>query len=110
MLSASLSARVHDAGVTFRYEVSNDADDPVMLTFRSGQTVEVTVRDDEVTVWSSAEGQMFTQGIREVTIDPGETVTSTLTWSDPRPGEFEATAELAAEPRVAARTSIRVPD
>lgn len=110
MLSSSLSARVHDDGVTFRFEVSNEGDDPVELRFRSGQTAEVTVRSEEREVWSSAEGQMFTQAIREVTLDPTESVTSTVTWSDPPPGSFEATAELAAEPSVTARTAVRVPE
>lgn len=110
MLSGSLSAHVGDARVTFRYEVSNDGDDAVPITFRSGQTAEVTVMSDEEQVWSSSEGQMFTQAIREVTLDPGESVTSTTVWSDPPPGSFEARAELAAEPRITARTSLDVPD
>lgn len=110
MLSAVLSARVDDTRVTFRYEVSNAGDDPVSLRFRSGQTAEITVRSDEGQVWSSSEDQMFTQAIREVTLEPGESTMSTAVWSDPPAGSFEARAVLTAEPRISARTSLHVPD
>lgn len=107
-LEPSLTATVTDGSVTFAFRVENTGDDPVDLRFNSGQTADVVVyetdsKDSEV--WRWAEGQMFTQMIRDTTLVPGDEIREEYTWSSPEPGEYVAEATLAADRDVAAKTT-----
>ncbi len=87
--------------VQFSYVVRNQAEEPVDLTFTSGQTADVVVQADDEEVWRWSEGQMFTQTIETRTLDPGASITTELTWEDPVPGSYTAEATLAARERTA---------
>lgn len=98
-LRASLDVRATADRVVFRFAVENAGTDPVTLRYRSGQTAAVTVTDDAgETAWDSADDRMFTQALREETLGPGEEATAEVAWDDPAPGDYEATAALAATP------------
>ncbi|WP_436923361.1 BsuPI-related putative proteinase inhibitor [Halosimplex amylolyticum] len=88
-----------DAGeddVVVRLTVTNDGDDPLELTFGSGQTAEFVVRTDGETVWRWSDGRLFTQQVRRETIAPGEKLVAEGRWSDPQPGQFTVEATLTA--------------
>jgi archaellum component FlaG (FlaF/FlaG flagellin family) len=107
-LEPSLTATVTDGSVTFAFRVKNTGDDPVDLRFNSGQTADVVVYDSDREVWRWAEGQMFTQMIRDTTVVPGDEIHEEYTWSSPEPGEYVAEATLAADTDVTAKTSFTV--
>lgn len=106
-LESTLSVTVYDA-VTFSYEVTNAGSEPVELTFRSGKQADVVVLDGEQEVWRWSDGRMFTQAIREYTMEPGETITQEFTWDEPEPGEYEARAMLATETAAEATTTFNI--
>lgn len=98
-LNAALDVRPADDSVTFRLTVTNGGTDPVELTFNSGQTAEFVVAADETVVWRWSEGQLFTQQRRTLTLDPGESLSTEGTWSDPQTGEYAVEASLVAAER-----------
>lgn len=78
--------------------LSNEGDEPVALRFPTGQSAEFVVSDatgEEVWRWS--EGRMFTQALREETLDPDDRASYEATWDAPEPDEYLARAILAAE-------------
>ena len=95
-LNASLDVQATDGAVTVRLTVTNEGDDPVELTFSSGQTAEFVAASDDDVAWRWSEGQLFTQQIRTLTLDPGESLSAEGAWSDPRPGEYTVEASLVA--------------
>lgn len=129
-LTADLDADVDDSAVTFAFAVSNEGTDPVGFQFPTAQSVEVVVterggdtaeasgggdasaeRDGEQPddpAWRYSEGRAFAQVVTEVILEPGETLTRTVTWSDPSPGEYVATAQLAADADVRAEATFAV--
>ena len=108
-LTATLDATETDEGVEFTFEVRNDGDDPVELTFRSGQTSDVAVFDDGEEVWRWSDGMMFTQMIRQTSMGPGEKEVDRKVWESPAPGDYEAVATLEAnDVDVEARTTFSV--
>jgi archaellum component FlaG (FlaF/FlaG flagellin family) len=107
-LEPSLTATVTDGSVTFAFRVKNTGDDPVDLRFNSGQTADVVVYDSDREVWRWAEGQMFTQMIRDTTVVPGDEIGEEFTWTNPEPGEYVAEATLAADTDATAKTSFTV--
>lgn len=100
MLDATLSAAptADDDAVDLALTVTNAGDDPVTLSFRTGQRVDFTARavDDDKQVWRYGEGRMFTQALGSETLDPGASTTYTATWSNPPAGSYEVGGELAA--------------
>lgn len=110
-LEPSLTATGTDGSVTFTFRVENTGDDPVDVRFNSGQTADVVVyetdsKDSEV--WRWAEGQMFTQMIRDTVLAAGEEIHEEYTWNSPEHGDYVAEATLAADRDVAAETTISV--
>lgn len=95
-LNASLDVHSADDAVTVRLTVTNDGADPVELTFTSGQTAEFVVTADDTAVWRWSEGQLFTQQIRTLTLDPGESLSAEGTWREPQAGEYTVEASLVA--------------
>ncbi len=91
-----------DAGpdeVEFRLVVRNESDDPVELTFGSGQTAEFVVSDDSETVWRWSDDRLFTQRVRRETLAPGESVVGEGAWTDPPSGTYTVEATLTATDR-----------
>lgn len=109
-LEATLDATVEAGTVTFVFRVENTGDSPVGLTFSSGQTADVSVSEQgrEETVWRWSADRMFTQAIRQRTLDPGEEIREELRWRDPSAGEYVARGGLAANRSVEAETVFSV--
>lgn len=86
--------------VTWRLAVTNRSDEPVVLTFPTGQQGEVVLRDgsgEEVLRWS--EGMMFTQAVSEIPLAPESSVTFDLPGDlDVEPGTYELEASVPSDP------------
>jgi hypothetical protein len=96
-LDCSLSIDVRDDRVRFTYEVTNPDDEPIDLQFSDGQETDLAVETPDGTeVWRWSAGRMFAQMLQQKGIAPGETATYEFEWENPEPGEYEATATLAA--------------
>ena len=107
-LEASLDATV-DEDAEFVFHVVNTGTDPVELTFRSGQTADLTVYDaDGETVWQWSEGRMFTQAIERATLDPGEAFEQQFLWNEPPDGTYTAVATLEADMDAEAQTTVSI--
>lgn len=70
-------------GVSFVVTATNQTDAPLTLTFRTGQSCDVTVTAADGTfIWRWAAGRMFTQAIREVFLEPGHAREVRLDWRE----------------------------
>lgn len=98
-LMSDLSAIADNGSISFVFRVTNEADDPVHMQFRSGQRFDVTVTPEEggAKVWRASEGRHYTMAIGRLTLKRGESISFDEHWSDPQPGTYQATATLAAE-------------
>lgn len=109
MLDVTLSAIPTADGdaVDLALTVTNAGDDPVTLSFRTGQRVDFVARaaGGGKQVWRYGEGRMFTQVLGSETLDPGESTTYTATWSNPPAGSYEIEGELAASEDDASATA-----
>ena len=94
-LDGDLAVSTNEA-VAFGFTLSNAADEPVELRFRTGQAAEFVVVEDGTEVWRWSAGRMFTQALWSERLGPGESATYEATWHDPEPGAYEAVATLAA--------------
>jgi len=109
-LRSSVTASVEDDRIAFEYEVANDGDSPVELTFRSGLSADFAVLADGEEVWRASDGRMFTQALRTETLDPGESRVFPGAWEEPEPGAYAVVAELnATETGARARAEFSVP-
>ena len=80
------------------FDLTNATDTDIMLTFTSGQKMELTLSNGSGEVYRWSEGMMFTQAIEEVTLPSGVTLPFVLT-SEPidlPPGDYTATAWVRA--------------
>ena len=107
-LEATLNVTV-DEDVVFVFHVVNTGPEPVDLTFRSGQSADVSVyaEDDEL-VWRWSSDKMFTQAIETETLEPEQTLERVYTWENPPSGDYTAVAALEADVEVDARTEVSV--
>ncbi len=96
VLAGSLDVVARSDEVEFTFDVRNDGDGPVDVTFPNACTVDVAVFDGDEEVWRWSEGRMFAQMIQQETFDPGDGVTETLVWEAPSAGDYEAVATLEA--------------
>ena len=102
-LEATLDVTVGDGDVVFDVRVVNDGDAPVELTFSTGQTADVIVYEggsidpEREPVWRWSDGRMFTQAIREGTLQPGEEIREQFRWENPPAGEYVARGTLSAD-------------
>ncbi|MFQ3293753.1 MAG: hypothetical protein ACI9PP_000600 [Halobacteriales archaeon] len=93
----SLSSDVREDSVAFTFEVTNQDDAPVELQFSDGQESDLVIEDaDGTEVWRWSAGRMFTQMLQQKQLIPDGTLTYEFEWDAPDPGEYEATATLAA--------------
>jgi hypothetical protein len=97
-LTSALGVAVDGESVTFDLTVTNPGQRKVELTFPSGQTYDVVVFDaagGEVWRWST--GQMFTQSLRNKSLDAHETMQYSATWKHPAiHGSLVAVATLTS--------------
>lgn len=111
-LLPSVQASTYGDSVRFMLQVTNTAEQPVELEFRSGQEFDFVVENDGREIWRWSADQMFTQAIRHRTLPPGETLTFAASWT-PAPqlrGEFVVRGVLtAAEHRVEQQARFRIP-
>ena len=109
-LETTLDATLGEAVVDFHIQVTNVGQEAVTLRFRTGQRFDVIVTEADTgkTVWRWSAGRLFTQAITHITLTPDETLSDTLTWSDPPTGTYEATGVLKADNGVSATTTVVV--
>lgn len=109
-LEADLDVDV-DGSVTFVFEVVNAAPQSREVTYRGGLGADVAVYEGDREVWRYSDGRAFTQALRSVVLEPGESVRHEATWADPSPGEYTAEASLVAtDADVSVRTAFSVQD
>lgn len=90
---------VAGASVSWSFRVTNVSDEPLTLTFSSGQRAEVVLSDEGGEVYRWSEGQVFTQAIEDVTIDAGDEEVFTLEGTlDVAPGAYELIVTLSSDP------------
>ena len=102
-LVATLEADQFRDSVRFVYRVTNTADQPVSLTFSSGQSFDVVVEGDAGELWRWSGDRMFTQAFRQQTVPVGETLAFDATWipASLPSGNVEARAMLTAQEHTA---------
>jgi hypothetical protein len=111
-LLASLQVYTSGDGVGFVLQVTNVAERPVELNFRTGQSYDFAVLSGTREVWRWSADQVFTQAVRRERLAPGESKRYEALW---RPdatvrGEFVAVGELtASDARVQQSTRIELP-
>lgn len=111
-LVSSLQVRPGDGEVELTLQVTNPSDQPVELTFPTGQSFDFVVQRDGRELWRWSADRMFTQAMRSTTLAPGETVTHQATWHPPADlrGELVARGMLAvAGDRVEQGAVFRLP-
>jgi len=107
-LDATLDATVN-GDVQFSFRVTNTGTTAVTLTFPSGKRADIAVEDESgSTVWRWSDGRMFTQMITRATLEPGEQIEESFTWSDPPPGRYVARGTLEADHDLATETELTV--
>lgn len=98
-LTAAPDPPVAGEGVSWSFAITNTSEDPLTLTFPSGQRADVVLTDDGGEVYRWSEGRAFSQALEELTIDVDETVTFELDGTiDVGPGTYELVAALTADP------------
>lgn len=83
-------------GLGFEFTVTNRSPDPVELEFRSGLQADFAVLDADAEIWRWSDGKAFTQMLETKTLDPGDSISYSRTWTDPVPGTYTAIATLEA--------------
>jgi len=92
-LESDLSRRLKDDGaVELTLRVTNTHDESLAFTLPDGQDFDFVVRKGGEQVWRWSEGRMFTMALREITIEPGETLEFQTDWRPPGPGEYQVEA------------------
>lgn len=109
-LQATITARASD-GLQMEFVLQNAGEEPVDVTFPTGECVRITVSDSDSgnQCWDSSEGRAFTQALVERTLEPGELITHEATWHDPPAGTYDIEATLQADQSVVAETTVSVP-
>jgi hypothetical protein len=96
--TVDLGLKIGEPGV-WPFDLTNDADTDMTLTFTSGQRMELTLSDSSGEVFRWSDGMMFTQAIEQVGLPVGATYPLVLR-SEPinlSPGKYTATAWVAAD-------------
>lgn len=108
-LDGSLDVAVGDDSVEFVFTVQNEGTEPIDLVFPSGKVVDVAVEEGGAEVWRWSDGRMFVQAVQTETVPAGGSVSHSVAWDDPRPGEYTATASLeTTDPTLVERTSFAI--
>lgn len=95
-LEADLEIAIDADNIEFEYSITNLNQEPEQLEFRSGCRTDVAVFDDGTEVWRWSDDRMFTQSLETVVLGAGESMTNTMVWDDPRPGDYTVEATVSA--------------
>lgn len=97
-LVASLQVEAEPGRVRMVLQVTNAGEEPVTLTFPSGQSYDFAVHADGEWIWRWSAEMGFTQAVRGVPLAAGETLTFSETWtpSGTLPPRLTATAWLTS--------------
>lgn len=100
----------HTDGIAVEFVLENTGDEPVAMTFPTGEWVRIAIYDADSGEkrWESNKGRAFTQAIVERNLEAGETISHNETWPDPDPGTYEIKATLLSDRSIVATTSISV--
>jgi hypothetical protein len=95
--TVDLDLVVGEPGV-WPFDLTNGTDADTMLTFTSGQRMELTLSDDTGEVYRWSDDMMFTQAIEEIALPAGATLPYVLTAepTDLPPGDYTAKAWVTA--------------
>jgi hypothetical protein len=97
-LSPSLQAYTAGDEVAFVLLVLNTTDEPIDITFPSGQSFDfvVTGAGDEIWRWSAE--RLFTQAVRTERVEPGEALSYQASWQpeEGHRGEFTVVGRLTS--------------
>lgn len=99
--------------ITFTITARNSSNAAQTLTFGSGQSYDILVRPqghaEAEPLWQWSRGRMFTQALREVTLNAGEQKTWTTTWLQTgNAGGFVPRGDYAVSARLAANGGVEV--
>lgn len=107
MLTSTLSVAPVEGGFELGLTVTNEGNEAVELSFRSGQRVDFVVeatdggtdesRAQNAEVWRYSDDRAFVQSLERETLDPGESVSYGAVWPEPPAGEYEVRGVLTAE-------------
>lgn len=98
-LAIDLAVDPSPEAVVFTVTVTNNDTEPHTLTFPTAQSIDVTVSDGDDIVWEWSADRMFAQSRHDLHLDPGDNLTATASWEDPRHGTYEVEATVMAANR-----------
>ncbi|TLS37853.1 BsuPI-related putative proteinase inhibitor [Pseudalkalibacillus caeni] len=98
----------HQGKTTFTVKITNNMEEELLLTFPTGQKIEVEVQNKKgEELYRYSEGRMFTQSFEKVRIPPNETKQWTADWNTGinqlEPGPYLITGIITAtktEPKI----------
>jgi hypothetical protein len=90
-LASSLHVESYADSARFSLLVTNPADQPVELTYPTGQSFDFVVEQNGRELWRWSDDRVFTQAIRQETLGPEETLNFAATWTPPAGAEGEFT-------------------
>ncbi|MEF8780491.1 MAG: BsuPI-related putative proteinase inhibitor [Haloferacaceae archaeon] len=107
MLTSTLSVAPVEEGFELGLTVTNEGNEAVELSFRSGQRVDFVVETadggprgrgaERAEVWRYSDGRAFVQSLGRETLDPGESASYDAVWPEPPAGEYEVRGVSTAE-------------
>ncbi|MFB5661364.1 BsuPI-related putative proteinase inhibitor [Alteribacillus sp. HJP-4] len=88
--SLMLTGQLSEDRSSWQMKLENTTEEDLTLQFKSGQEIDVTITEEESgeKVYRYSDGQMFTQALKEVTIEAG----SSKTWEEKLPDPLESGA------------------
>jgi len=88
----------------FAFDIRNETDTDVVLTFGSGQDGDVVLSQEGAERYRWSEGILFTEAVREITVSPGQSHRVVLNDSlDVPPGMYDLKAWIAATASISGR-------
>lgn len=100
IVAAQLYVRANETNIRLALHVMNASKKRVELVFPSGQTYDFVILDTlGREVWRWASGRMFTQALRNKSLESGEAMDLEETWKESPlpPGRYTARALLTSE-------------
>jgi len=99
-VTASSDKDVYGAGdpIKLSIEIKNNDQNPVALTFPSGQSFEFEAfgDDQDKPVWQWSRGRMFNMMVRHVSLGAGESMEFHAVWSGAPEGKFRMVSRITA--------------
>ena len=84
--------------IKLRIEIKNNDQNPVALTFPSGQSFDFEAfgDDPDKPVWQWSQGRMFTMMVRHVSLGAGESLVFNAVWKGAPEGKFRVVSRITA--------------